>query len=44
MNLPAVTAITRLYSACVHATNNPYSGLTAAKFIQMPTLHALDMR
>ncbi|MCC8971870.1 AraC family transcriptional regulator [Bradyrhizobium sp. Cham227] len=38
--LPA-TAITRLYRACVDATNNPYFGLIVAKFIQMPTLHAL---
>lgn len=35
------TAITRLYGACVDATNNPYFGLIVAKFIQMPTLHAL---
>src|SRR5439155_9333612 len=36
-----VTAITRLYRACVDATNNPYFGLIVAKFIQMPSLHAL---
>jgi AraC-like DNA-binding protein len=35
------TSITRLYRACVDATNNPYFGLIVAKFIQMPTLHAL---
>jgi hypothetical protein len=34
-------AITRLYRACVDATNNPYFGLIVARFIQMPTLHAL---
>ena len=35
------TAITRLYRACVEATNNPYFGLVVAKFIQISTLHAL---
>lgn len=35
------TAITRLYRACVEATNNPYFGLVVAKFIQISNLHAL---
>lgn len=35
------TSVTRLYHACVEVTNNPYFGLTVARFIQISTLHAL---
>ena len=38
--LPA-TAITRLYRACVAATNNPSFGLLVATFLPLPPLHAL---
>ena len=38
--LPATT-VTRLYSACVEVTNNPYFGLTVARFIHLHNLHAL---
>jgi AraC-like DNA-binding protein len=40
IRLPA-NSFTQLYRACVEATSNPYFGLIAAKFIEMPTLHAL---
>lgn len=33
--------LTRLYWACVEATNNPYFGLTVAKHVQISNLHAL---
>jgi AraC-like DNA-binding protein len=38
--LPTET-VTRLYRACVEVTNNPYFGLSVARFIQISTLHAL---
>jgi AraC-like DNA-binding protein len=38
--LPTAT-LTKLYRACVEVTNNPYFGLTVAKFIQVTNLHAL---
>ncbi len=38
--LPTQT-MTRLYQACVDVTNNPYFGLTVAKFIHISNLHAL---
>ncbi|TPG76405.1 AraC family transcriptional regulator [Pseudomonas arsenicoxydans] len=37
----STTTMTRLYRACVDVTNNPYFGLTVAKFLQLPHLHAL---
>ena len=40
VRLPTTT-LTRLYRACVEVTNNPYFGLTVAKFLQLPHLHAL---
>lgn len=40
VRLPTTT-MTRLYQACVDVTNNPYFGLTVAKFLQLPHLHAL---
>ena len=40
IRLPATT-VTRLYRACVEVTNNPYFGLTVARFIHISTLHAL---
>ncbi|MGD8357389.1 MAG: AraC family transcriptional regulator [Lysobacterales bacterium] len=38
--LPLAT-VSRLYRACVEATNNPFFGLTVARFINASTLHAL---
>jgi AraC-like DNA-binding protein len=38
--LPAST-MTRLYRACVEVTNNPYFGLSVAKYVQISNLHAL---
>ncbi|WP_166365745.1 AraC family transcriptional regulator [Pseudomonas akapageensis] len=35
------TTMTRLYRACVDVTNNPYFGLTVAKYIHLTHLHAL---
>ncbi len=40
VRLPTTT-LTRLYRTCVEVTNNPYFGLTVAKFLQLPHLHAL---
>jgi len=34
-------SLNRLYAACAEVTNNPYFGLTVAKFITMSNLHAL---
>lgn len=34
-------SMTRLYRACVDVTNNPYFGLTVAKYIHLTHLHAL---
>ena len=36
-----VASLTRLYRTCVEATNNPYFGLTVAKFVHISNLHAL---
>lgn len=36
-----VTAVTRLYRASVEATNNPYFGLTVARYLQITHLHSL---
>lgn len=36
-----VTAISRLYEACVEVTRDPYFGLTVAKFLHASNLHAL---
>jgi len=36
-----VDEVKRLYRACVEATNNPYFGLTVARFIHASNLHAL---
>jgi AraC-like DNA-binding protein len=36
-----LSTITRLYQVCVEVTGDPYFGLTVARFIQAPTLHAL---
>jgi AraC-like DNA-binding protein len=36
-----LAAVSRLYRACVEATNNPYFGLTVARFINASTMHAL---
>lgn len=38
--LPTAT-LTRLYRTCVDVTNDPYFGLTVARFIQFPHLHAV---
>lgn len=38
--LPVAT-LTRLYQACVAVTNNPYFGLTVARFLHISNLHAL---
>lgn len=38
--LPAAS-VTKLFKACVAVTNNPYFGLTVARFIQVSNLHAL---
>lgn len=38
--LPLAT-VTRLYQVCVEVTGDPYFGLTVARFIQAPTMHAL---
>jgi len=35
------TTLNKLYRACVEVTNNPYFGLTVAKFIHVSNLHAL---
>lgn len=35
------TTMTRLYRACVDVTNNPYFGLTVARYIHLTHLHAL---
>ena len=40
LRLPTDT-MRRLYAACVAATNDPYFGLTVARFIQISNLHAL---
>lgn len=36
-----VETLTRLYQACVAVTNNPYFGLTVARFLRITNLHAL---
>jgi len=36
-----VDTVTRLFKSCVQATNNPYFGLTVAKYIHISNLHAL---
>ncbi len=36
-----VAELTRLYRTCVDVTNNPYFGLTVARFIHISNLHAL---
>jgi AraC-like DNA-binding protein len=38
--LPVAT-LTRLYRTCVEVTNNPYFGLSVARFIHISNLHAL---
>ncbi len=40
VRLPVAT-LTRLYRACVEATNNPYFGLSVARHIHISNLHAL---
>jgi AraC-like DNA-binding protein len=35
------TTVSRLYRACVEATNDPYFGLTVARFAKLSQLHAL---
>ena len=36
-----LSAVSRLYRACIEATGDEYFGLTVARFISAPTLHAL---
>lgn len=36
-----VTTVTRLFHACVDATQDPYFGLTVSRYIQLSNLHAL---
>lgn len=36
-----VSTVTRLYRDCIDATGNPYFGLTVARHIHIPNLHAL---
>ena len=40
LRLP-IDALSRLYKASVEATNNPYFGLTVARFVHISNLHAL---
>lgn len=41
MNRLRLSTLTRLFRACVEVTNNPYFGLTVARFIHISNLHAL---
>ena len=36
-----ITTLNRLYRMCVEVTNNPYFGLTVARYIHISNLHAL---
>lgn len=37
----STSTLTRLYRTCVEVTNNPYFGLTAARYIHLNHMHAL---
>jgi AraC-like DNA-binding protein len=41
MNRLPTATLTRLYRACVDVTNNPYFGLSVARFLHLTNLHAL---
>jgi AraC-like DNA-binding protein len=41
MSRLSVATLTRLYRTCVDVTNNPYFGLTVARFVHISNLHAL---
>src|SRR5262249_11496379 len=43
MDRLTLSATTRLYAKCVEVTNDPYFGLTVAKFIRASNIHALGI-